>query len=188
VTAAPLTARFDLGRLLKQGNGVATYLGHDRRSGQPVIVKTVSTTEDATAARLRLEHEAHVLERLSSSAGFRPLLASGRDDGCFYLVQPLVAGGSLAERLGKGPLDVASALRVATDILGALQVAHDHGVLHRDVKPANVIVEPGEAARGTVLIDFGLARSAGLDPSLQTEPVALRVPGRPPPLHGTLGG
>ncbi|MEO5678098.1 MAG: AAA family ATPase, partial [Acidimicrobiales bacterium] len=171
MTEAALSARFQLGRVLKQGNGVTTYLGEDRRRGQPVVVKTVAAGTVPTPARLRLEHEAAVLERLGSSPGFRPLLASGHEGGLFYLVQPLMAGVTLAARLADGPLSVAATLRVAADILAALQVAHDHEVLHRDVKPANVIVEPGEMAGSTVLIDFGLARSAGLDPSLQGEPV-----------------
>ncbi len=164
--------RFRLGRLLKRGNGVSTYLGEDLSSGVAVVVKAVSSDAVSTAVQLRLQHEALVLERLGAAApGFRPLVASGHDGGLFYLVQPVVLGATLAERLVEGPLPVAAALSVAIDVLRALQVAHDEAVLHRDVKPANVIVQPGQPAGTTVLVDFGLARSAGLDASLEGESV-----------------
>ena len=167
-----ITDRFRLGRLLKSGNGVSTYLGEDLATGSPVVVKTVSSDAVSTAVQLRLQHEALVLERLGASTpGLQPLVASGHGAGLFYLVQPVVPGVPLAERLAEGPLPVGPALSVAIDVLRALQVAHDEGVLHRDVKPANVIVQTGEPEGTSVLVDFGLARSAGLDPSLEGDSV-----------------
>ena len=163
-----LGGRFDLVRRLKEGNGVDTWAGLDTHDGSPVVVKTVATAGVSAALRLRLEHEAYVLERLRTEA-FRPLVASGYDGGRFYLVQPRVAGETLSERLARGPLRRDRALRVAADVLEALQVAHDEGVLHRDVKPANIVVAD-EGARA-VLIDLGFARSARLDPSLRDERV-----------------
>jgi len=178
VRLAPLGARFDLERRLKEGNGVETYAGTDTLDGSPVIVKAVATAGVSTALRLRLEHEAYVLERLGTES-FRPLVASGYDQGRFYLVQPRIDGETLADRLARGPLPLSAALVVAADVLRALQVAHDHGVFHRDVKPANVIVTGADEGEGdrpagagrAVLIDFGLARSAGLDASLRDQPV-----------------
>ena len=162
---------FDLTRRLKQGNGIETYAGVDRDDGSPVIVKAVATAGVSAAVRLRLEHEAYVLERLGTGM-FRPLVASGYEDGRFYLVQPYIDGETLGQRLDRGPLPLPAALRVAIDILGALQLAHDHGVFHRDVKPANVVVAgEGDRVDRAVLIDFGLARSAGLDASLRDQPV-----------------
>jgi diguanylate cyclase (GGDEF)-like protein/PAS domain S-box-containing protein len=165
--------RFDLQRRLKEGNGVETYAGVDTADGTPVVVKTVATAGVSAALRLRLEHEAYVLERLGTDT-FRPLLASGYENGRFYLVQPRIAGETLQDRLAGGPLPLTGALQVAIDVLGALQLAHDQGVFHRDVKPANVIIgdhAPDGAAGRAVLIDFGLAHSAGLDASLRDEPV-----------------
>ena len=164
--------RFRLGRLLKQGNGVSTYLAEDLLSGATVVVKTVSSDAVSTAVQLRLQHEALVLERLGAATpGLRPLVASGHEGGLFYLVQPVVPGVTLAERLAEGPLPVTATLSVAIDVLRALEVAHAEGVLHRDVKPANVIVQPGQPEGTSVLVDFGLARSAGLDPSLEGDSV-----------------
>jgi len=131
--------RFDLDVCLKHGNGIETYAGVDRADGSPVLVKTVAAAGVSAALRLRLEHEAYVLERLGSDT-FRPLVASGYEQGRFYLVQPRIDGETLATRLGDGPLPLTGALRVAIDILEALQLAHDQGVYHRDVKPANVMV------------------------------------------------
>ena len=162
--------RFLLGGLLKHSNGVATYQGVDTADGAPVIVKTLVTTEVSTAVRLRLEHEALVLESLAGDL-FRPLLASGRDGPLFYLVQPRIEGETLEDRLARGPLPVTSALAVAADVLRVLQLVHDRGVLHRDVKPANVIVRGSDVVEGAQLIDFGLARSAVLDASLRDERV-----------------
>ncbi len=165
--------RFDLERRLKEGNGVETYAGVDTTDGSPVVVKTVATAGVSAALRLRLEHEAYVLERLGTDT-FRPLLASGYEDGRFYLVQPRIAGETLQDRLAGGPLPLPDVLRVAIDVLGALQLAHDQGVFHRDVKPANIIVSgdgADEDVDRAVLIDFGLAQSTGLDASLRDEPV-----------------
>jgi len=163
-------ARFDLTLLLKQGNGVETYAGVDTSDGSGVIVKTVATAAVPTGLRLRLEHEAYVLERLGTET-FRPLLASGYDGGRFYLVQPRIPGEALSDRLTRGPLPLSSALRVAVDVLALLQRAHDEGVFHRDVKPANIVIAGGDGAERAVLVDFGLARSAGLDASLRDQPV-----------------
>ncbi|EFL18604.1 predicted protein [Streptomyces sp. C] len=82
------------------------------------------------------------------------------DDGRPYIVMELVEGGSLADRLGAtGPLDAGETARIGLALLGALSAAHDRGVLHRDVKPANVLMEAGTGR--VVLTDFGIARLAG---------------------------
>jgi serine/threonine protein kinase len=74
-----------------------------------------------------------VLERLDPGT-FRPLVTSGYDGGRFYLVQPRIPGETLRDLLDRGPLSVASAIRVGLDVLGVLQLAHDDGVFHRDVE------------------------------------------------------
>src|SRR2546421_772954 len=135
--------RFDLERLLKRGNGVATYAGVDTVDGSPVIVKTMETSDVPSVLRMRLEHEAYVLERLDTGT-FRPLVASGYEGGRFYLVQPRIAGETLRDRLDRGPLSLSSAIRVALDVLGLLHMAHDQGACPGDVKPANALVEGGD--------------------------------------------
>jgi two-component system sensor kinase len=164
------SGRFDLLSLLKHGNGVDTYAGVDNSDGAPVIVKTVDTDNVSTAVRMRLEHEAHVLERLDTGK-FRRVLGSGWDGNIFYLVQPQLEGQSLRERLTQSPLSVRSTLSIAFDILDILQLAHEQGVLHRDIKPSNIIVRGAESVETADLIDFGLARSGELDATLRDEPV-----------------
>ncbi|MCX5381321.1 serine/threonine-protein kinase [Streptomyces sp. NBC_00091] len=81
-------------------------------------------------------------------------------DGRPYIVMELVEGGSLADRLtADGPLNPGETARIGLALLGALSAAHDRGVLHRDVKPANVLMETGTGR--VVLTDFGIARLAG---------------------------
>ncbi|HEY3359799.1 MAG TPA: BREX system ATP-binding domain-containing protein [Polyangia bacterium] len=118
-----------------------------------------------------MRHEAEVLRHLACP-WVAPLLAVGREGPALYLVTPLVPGLTLAERLAAGgPLPVADALAVGRGLMRALQAVHEHGVLHRDVKPGNVIIGPGAPPERVTLIDFGLARSGMLDASVRDLPV-----------------
>jgi diguanylate cyclase (GGDEF)-like protein/PAS domain S-box-containing protein len=163
-------ARFDLTSLLKRGNGIDTYLGVDATDGSPVVVKTIATAGMATAARLRLEHEARLLGNLDIGLVNR-ILWSGEEEGSYYVVQPHFEGETLADRLQRGRLSVASTLKVALDVLKVLVLVHQRGVLHRDIKPSNIIVTGGETVERAELIDFGLARSGHLHESMRDEPV-----------------
>jgi tetratricopeptide (TPR) repeat protein len=161
-----LGERFELGALLKRGNGVETHTGIDHLNGMLVIVKMVHTNHVASAVRIRLEHEARVLERLNT-AQFRRVVASGRQGDYFYLVQPHLSGETLARRLSRGVLSVDDTLSVASDVLESLRQVHQAGVLHRDIKPTNIMVRGDVSIEGADLIDFGLARSSELDESLR---------------------
>ena len=168
--ATILGGRFRCEQTIKSGRGVDTCLGTDLERHEPVVVKSVAIAEVADGVRARFEHEAEVLQRLAS-VSLRPPVMTGRDDKNMYLVQPFVPGVTLESRLRGGPLSVSSTLQVGFDLLHALESAHDQDVLHRDVKPANVIVDQEEPVRRAVLIDFGFARSAMLESSLRDEPV-----------------
>ncbi|HET9692320.1 MAG TPA: EAL domain-containing protein [Acidimicrobiales bacterium] len=177
-----LAGRFILDTCLKRREHGETWRAVDTADGAVVVVKLVAAAGMSSAVRLRLEHEARVLAQLPGRS--RPVQA-GVDGDTVYLAQTYVEGRSLADRLDGGRLGVEDTVRVAIDVLDALQAAHDLGVVHRDVKPANIIVgpaagEPGSAAGAPLpaptavtaaLIDFGLARSAWLDRSLRDEPV-----------------
>ncbi|MDQ6928885.1 MAG: AAA family ATPase, partial [Actinomycetota bacterium] len=165
-----IAGRFLRTQLLKRGLGVNTYAGLDLERGDSVVIKTVVANEVSESVRLRLEHEAFVLGRLESLS-YRPLVAVGEDRGLLYLVQPYVAGTTLRDRLADGPLSVDSTLRLGIDVLTSLQQAHDGEVLHRDVKPANVIVDEHDPIQHAILIDFGFARSAWLAAEVRDEPV-----------------
>ncbi|MGI9022632.1 MAG: serine/threonine-protein kinase [Acidimicrobiales bacterium] len=152
-----------------------------------VVVKRAVEADLAEDVGARLEHEAEVLRRLSTASAppvggpERPherVIGLACDGGCIYLVQPFVPGVTLAELVSRGPLSPASTLQVGIGVLSSLQHAHDHQVLHRDVKPANVIVEQvdgggddGPTVGRAVLVDFGFALSSSLAPSLRDERV-----------------
>jgi signal transduction histidine kinase/tetratricopeptide (TPR) repeat protein len=174
VGSAPLIAgRFRPVRTLKAAHGVETMLAVDERDGGEAILKSVPVETLATGARLRLEHEAVVLAQLTGP-GLTGLLEVGRDADVFYLAMPLLPGETLAQRLARGPLSAAESLVVAHDLCAALQAAHAKGVLHRDVKPSNVIVRADDdngLVSCATLIDFGFARSPQLDSTLGDEPV-----------------
>jgi signal transduction histidine kinase/tetratricopeptide (TPR) repeat protein len=161
--------RFAVSRVLRRGASTATLAATDEQTGDDVVLKTARSAALARGTRLRLMHEADVLRSLDGP-GLVPLVAAGEADGLFYLVMPMVAGRTLAERLAEGRLDVTETLRLAQDLLSALAAVHERGILHRDLKPSNIMVGDG-AVRGATLIDFGLARTAQLDESVRDEPV-----------------
>lgn len=163
-----LAGRYEIRETLKTSNGVDTFRAVDRLDGTDVVVKSIDPQVIHAAARLRFEHETHVLRRLTGS-GLTGLHDSGLADDKLFLVQPFIGGVTLEQVLRSGPLPLTSALRLGVEVATALETAHSAGVCHRDVKPANIIVT-GPAAEGTVtLIDFGFARSPWLDESIRDD-------------------
>ena len=160
--------RYALGESLKRGNGVETYLAVDALTATDVVLKTIDPAVIHAAARLRFEHETHVLRQLSGT-GLTGLHDAGVSDGLLYLVQPLVPGSTLEKLLTRGPLSLRATLRVGFDIATALDAAHAAGVCHRDIKPANVVVDRTDPVRAVTLIDFGFARSPWLDESIRDD-------------------
>jgi signal transduction histidine kinase/tetratricopeptide (TPR) repeat protein len=154
---------------LKTGRGISTWLGSDLRTGGRVVIKVTAAGAMPSAARQRLEHEASVLQELHSRFVV-PILHLGVSGELLYLVTPYIPGETLQERLTRGSLALPEVLMLGQCVLAALAEAHRHGVLHRDVKPSNIIVE-GQPLERATLVDFGLARSERLDPSLRDLPV-----------------
>ena len=136
---------------------------------RPVVLKLATAGSLTEPSRRRLEHESLVLGRMDHP-NLVGLLDRGVDGDTVYLVTPWVPGRSLAARLGDGPLSVDDTLHVLHDVVAALSHAHDHGILHRDVKPGNVMLT-GDPLERAVLVDFGLARSDLLDVDVRDVPV-----------------
>ncbi|HVT56992.1 MAG TPA: ATP-binding protein [Thermoanaerobaculia bacterium] len=136
--------------------------------GRQAILKVSALASAGVTEQRRVLHEAEVLRTLHS-ASIAPLLAAGREGDLFYVALPLVPGVTLASRLSQSPLSVEETLAVGRSLLEALEEAHEHGVLHRDVKPANVIVSAAGPVERATLIDFGLAASGLLDASIRTQ-------------------
>lgn len=123
-----------------------------RWRGQLVVVKSLQSVSPVLAARL--EREAQVVHKLDHP-NIVPLL--GTHEGA--LIYSYCPGVSVAEALQEGPLSLGRGLRVANDVLSALEYAHSMGVIHHDVKPANILVK-GERS---LLTDFGFAKDLALN-------------------------
>jgi len=159
------------------------YRAHDTRLGRDVAVKVLSPHLAATPeVRARFEREARTISQLNH-AHICTLYDIGHQDGTDYLVMELLDGETLAHRLEKGALPVADVLALGAQIADALARAHHAGVVHRDLKPGNVMLTKS----GAKLMDFGLARAAGLAaaPGVMTESPTVS---RPLTAEGTIVG
>ena len=141
------------------------YRARDTRLGRDVAVKILPEHLASTPeVRQRFEREARAVSSLNHPH-ICTLHDVGHQDGTDYLVMEYLEGESLAKRLEKGPLATPELLRIAIEIADALEKAHRHGVVHRDLKPGNIML----TKTGAKLLDFGLAKAAvsssALDPS-----------------------
>jgi len=131
------------------------YRARDTRLNRNVAIKSLPATFAHDPERVaRFKREAQLLAALNHPhiAGIHGL---EEFDGAQYLVLELVEGGTLADRLARGPLELAEALKIAKEVIDALEAAHDKGIVHRDLKPGNIAL----TADGQVkVLDFGLAR------------------------------
>jgi len=153
-----LDDRYELHALIGEGAFGRVYRGLDRRLARPVAVKVIKPwwAEDSAWVE-RFEREAQLLARVSDP-GIVQIFDFGHAEEGPYYVAELIEGESLAARLRRGPLPVAEARAIAEQLCSALASAHAQGVLHCDVKPANVLLTAG----GKVKVgDFGVARLAG---------------------------
>jgi len=149
-----LNGRFVIEREIGRGGMAVVYLAHDRKHDREVAVKILGPDAAAAIGAGRFEREIKFAARLHHP-NIVPLYDSGDDQGWLYYVMPVMRGGSLRQRLISGaPLSLDAVKRIARDIAAALTHAHEQDVVHRDVKPENILFD-GERA---MLADFGVAR------------------------------
>ncbi len=143
--------------LIGTGGMGEVYRARDTRLERTVAVKVLPESfANEPALRARFEREARAVSALAHPH-ICTLHDVGEQDGRAFLVMEYLDGGTLAERLRKGPLPLPEALSVASQIADALGAAHKQGIVHRDLKPGNVML----TKQGVKLLDFGVARFTG---------------------------
>jgi serine/threonine protein kinase len=144
---------YEISSAIGAGGMGEVYRARDTRLDREVAVKVLPTDFAANAALLaRFRREAQVISSLSHPH-ICTLFDVGEQDGSHYLVMELIDGESLADALTRGALPLPQVLRYGAQIAEALDAAHRQGIVHRDVKPGNVMLTKS----GAKLLDFGLA-------------------------------
>jgi len=155
-----LGGRYRLDSPLGAGGMAAVWRGHDLVLGRPVAVKLLTPRLADRASRERIRAEAKVAARLThpNVAGVYDFGESRRGHRKIpYIVMELVDGPTLAERLRGGVPHWRTAVCIVAEVAAALAAAHARGVVHRDIKPGNVML----ARTGVKVVDFGIAAAAG---------------------------
>ncbi len=159
--------RYALLKRLGEGGKGVVYKARDTVLNRVVAIKLLKTAVSGEEVYARFMREAQTVGRLN-----HPNIVSihdiGKEDDRHFLVLEFVDGMSLRELLGtypEGKCDIQTVLRIGMEVSGALQYAHSQGILHRDVKPENVMLTRNETAK---LMDFGLAKMLG-QPGLTQE-------------------
>jgi tetratricopeptide (TPR) repeat protein len=158
--ATALLDRYRIERELGAGGMATVYLAHDLKHGRDVALKVLRPELAAVLGRERFLAEIRLTAKLDHPH-ILTLIDSGESGGVLWYVLPYIRGESLRRRLDRErQLGLEEALTIAGDVAGALGYAHAQGIIHRDVKPENILLHEGEA----MLTDFGIAlavREAG---------------------------
>jgi serine/threonine-protein kinase len=157
VLAEALRSRYTLERELGRGGMATVYLARDVHQGQSVAIKAMHHNLSSAIGVERFRREMGIAASLSHPC-IVPLYDSGDAGGMLYYIMPYVEGESLFQRLERERrLSLEDALQITHDVADALGYAHSRGILHRDVKPENILLAEGHA----LIADFGLARAIG---------------------------
>ncbi len=152
-----LAGRYQIERVLGEGGMATVYLAHDQKHNRKVAVKVMRPELAATLGADRFLREVQVAAQLSHPH-ILPMHDSGSADGILYYVMPYVDGETLKEHVAKqGQLSVNETMRLGREVAEALAYAHTRGIIHRDIKPGNILLQSGHA----LVADFGIARALG---------------------------
>ncbi|MCH7934975.1 MAG: protein kinase [Gemmatimonadetes bacterium] len=152
---AALEGRYVIDRELGEGGMATVYLAEDVRHHRKVALKVLRPDLAASLGTERFLREIEIAANLTHPH-ILPLHDSGEADGFLFYVLPYVEGESLRDRLGReGELPVSETIRILRDVVDALAHAHEHGVVHRDIKPDNIML----SGRHALVTDFGVAKA-----------------------------
>jgi eukaryotic-like serine/threonine-protein kinase len=161
---AGLSDRFEIRARLGQGGMATVFHGVERKAGMDVAIKVMSNaTARSPPERQRFLREAEMMLPVRHPNIMHVYALGELKDGSPYIVMQYLDGESLGALFRRGdPVDLALALRIASEAAAGLATAHAEGIVHRDVKPDNIfLVGSPERLRGVKVLDFGLARLAG---------------------------
>jgi tetratricopeptide (TPR) repeat protein len=157
----PLAGRFVVEREVGRGGVGIVYRAHDQVSGQPVALKVIALPGVDAGEEARFRREGRVLAGLHHANIVRVVAFGQLEEGQPYVAMEWLEGEDLAQRQRRSPLDLARSLLVAASVCDALAAAHAAGIVHRDVKPSNVILAGSGPGKGddfdVKLVDFGVA-------------------------------
>jgi serine/threonine-protein kinase len=163
-----LAGRYDVKRELARGGMGQVFEARDVKHGRPVAIKVLDPDLAAAIGPARFRSEIETAARLQHPH-IVPLFDSGDADGLLYYVMPLLGGESLRQRLTRErQLPIEDALRITREVADALRYAHEQGLVHRDVKPENIVLSGGHA----LVLDFGIARTSDSKAHPETHTVA----------------
>lgn len=181
--AAAMADRYTIEHELGRGGTATVYLARDRKHNRLVALKVLRPELAAALGPERFLREIAIDAPLSHPH-ILPLLDSGEAAGLLYYVMPYVEGESLRDRLAREKqLPIEDVLRITREVADGLSYAHSHGVVHRDIKPGNILLQSGHA----VIADFGAARALTVasDEPLTDEGLAVGTPAYMSPEQGS---
>ena len=149
-----LSGTHTIERELGGGGMSRVFVASEHRLGRKVVVKVLAPDLAAAISAERFEREIRLAASLQQ-ANILPVIAAGDFDGLPFYTMPYVEGESLRARLAQGPVSIAVAIDVLRDVAKALAYAHERGVVHRDIKPDNILL----SGRSAVVADFGIAKA-----------------------------
>ncbi|WP_369804988.1 serine/threonine-protein kinase [Mycobacterium sp. IS-836] len=156
--------KYNITRLLGKGGGGVVYEAYDTGKGRTVALKVLADEFSTNETfRTRFQRESQAAAMLQEPHVI-PIHDWGEIDGSLYIDMRMVQGQTLLDLIAQGPLAPARAVGIISQVAAALDAAHAEGLIHRDVKPQNIIVTPADFV---YLVDFGIAQTKG-DPRLTT--------------------